>query len=159
MLKILKKMEVETAPTETVAESKEKDMDQNIEDTKGKENTITNKCESQKTDTDTNNENEIKAKENSTVKKCDSQKNDTDKNNEDEIKEKENTTADTLQRLNPPKPRPVLKLGKRTRQRMMRDNLKRSTSIMPVVSFFNKLKKKREEKKKGTLKRRDTVNK
>ena len=131
-------MEVETTPKEKVAESKENDMDKNTKE-------------------------EIKEKENSTVNTCEnvaeSQKNDKDKDNEEETKAKENEAADTLQRLSPPKPRPLLKLGKRTRQRLTRDNLRKSTSILPVVSFYNKLKKKREEKKKGPLQRRNTVNK
>ena len=130
-------MEVQTTPKEKVAENKENDMDKNTkEETKEKENT-TNTCDNV----------------------AESQKNDKDKDNEEETKAKENEAADTLQRLSAPKPRPLLKLGKRTRQRLTRDNLRKSTSILPVVSFYNKLKKKREEKKKGPIQRRNTVNK
>ena len=131
-------MEVETASTEKVAETKENDMDKNTKvEIKEKENAIVNTSENV----------------------TESQKNNKDKNDVEETKAKENEAADTLQRLSPPKPRPLLKLGKRTRQRLTKDNLRKSTSILPVVSFYNKLKKKRDEKKKGPLQRRNTVNK
>ena len=57
------------------------------------------------------------------------------------------------------RPRPMLKRGKKSRLKLTRENIRKSTSLMPVLSFCKKLKNKAEGKKKLQLHRRNTVNK
>ena len=57
------------------------------------------------------------------------------------------------------RPRPMLKRGKKSRLKLTRENIKKSTSLIPVLSFCKKLKNKAEGKKKVQLHRRNTVNK